>query len=180
MAPASIARICILTVVVSFVALGQTDAVPAKWIGTWTLSLQESKFGEVWGPGIPPSGLTVTGQTLKIAQTAGHLNIAGDTVTSEMGSVHEEFNVSLDEKETVVPPGVTISFRRIDDATFDVIVKANAPGIGNQVGENRFVFSEDGRKLTETKIHTERDQTGRAVIRTSTTILVFYRLADQK
>jgi hypothetical protein len=176
----------VLTAVVSSVALSQTAAVPAEWIGTWKLSLQESKFGLVWGPGVP-DGLTVASQTLKIAAAAGRLRVAGDTVTSELGSLHEESDVNLDGKEAVLPPGLTISFRRIDDTAFDVILKVNNKDIGNHVGENRFVFSPDGKRLTETKTHTERaivpegaDQTKSAVIKTSTTVLVFYKVFDAK
>jgi hypothetical protein len=173
-----LARVCLLTVVGSSVVLGQLDSVPAKWIGTWTLSLPESKLGQLWGPGVPEGGLTFTGQTLKLAVTVGHLRIAGDTVTAELGSLHEESDVNLDG-ETVIAPGARISFRRVNSSTFDLIVK----DIGNHVGENRFVFSADGKTLTETKTHTERevvaegsDQTRSPVIRTSTTVLVFHKL----
>jgi hypothetical protein len=161
------------------------DSVPAKWIGTWVLSLPESKLGQLWGPGVPEGGLTFTGQTLKLASNAGRLKVTGDTVTAEFGSLHEESDVNLDGTETVIPPGARISFRRIDDAAFDLIVKMNSKDIGNHVGENHFVFSADGRTLTETKAHTERevapegtDPTKGAVIRTSTTVLVFHKILE--
>jgi hypothetical protein len=179
----TLARVCLLTLVGSSVVLGQVDSVPAKWIGTWALSLPESKLGQLWGPGVPEGGLTFTGQTLKLAVTAWHLRIAGDTVTAELGSLYEESDVNLDGAETVVPPDARISFRRISDSTFDLIVKVNNKDIGNHVGENRFVFSADGKTLTETKTHTERevvadgtDQTKGTAIRTSTTILVFHKI----
>ena len=178
-------RICCLTVVGSSVVLGPLGSVPAKWIGTWTLSLPESKLGQLWGPGLPEGGLTFTGQTLKLAASGGHLKVAGETVTAEFGSIHDESDVTLDGTETVIPPGARISFRRISDSTFDLIVKINSKDIGNHVGENHFAFSADGRTLTETKTHTERevvaegtDQTKGTIIRTSTTVLVFHRILE--
>jgi len=179
------ARVCLIAVGCSSIVLGQVDSVPAKWLGTWTLSLPESKLGQLWGPGVPEGGLTFTGQTLKLAVTVGHLRVAGDTVTAELGSLHDESDVNLDGTETVISPGARISFRRISDSTFDLIVKMNNKAIGNHVGENRFVFSADGRTLTETKTHTERevvadgwDQTRGTVIRTSTTVLVFRKILE--
>jgi hypothetical protein len=173
--------ICVLAAIASSVMFGQTAAVPAEWIGVWTLSPQDSRFGSVWGPGIP-DGLTVTSQTLKISATSSHIKIVGDTRTPEFAILHEESDVSLDGKETVLSPGVTISFKRLDETSFDIIVQGNNKEIGNQVGENRFVFSVDGKTLTETKTHTQRevvpegnDQTKGAAIRTSVSILVFHR-----
>jgi len=178
--------ICFLTLVGSSVVLGQSDSVPAKWTGTWALSLSESKLGQLWGPGVPEGGLTFTGQILKLAVIAGHLTVVGETVTAELGSLHDESDVNLDGTETVTPPGARISFMRINDTAFDLIVKMNSQGIGNHVGANRFVFSADGKTLTETKVHTERevvaegtDQTKGTIIRASTTVLVFHKIPEE-
>jgi hypothetical protein len=177
--------ICFLTVVGSSVVLGQSGFVPAKWLGTWALSLSESKLGQLWGPGVPEGGLTFSGQTLKLAVTPGRLKVVGETFTAEFGSLHDESDVNLDGTETVIAPGARISFVRIDDTTFDLIVKMNNQDVGNHVGENRFVFSADGKTLTETKVHTERevvaertDQTKGAIIRASTTVFVFHRIPE--
>jgi hypothetical protein len=177
------AKICFLAVACGSIMVGQVDSVPAKWIGTWTLSLPESKLGQLWGPGVPEGGLTFTDQILKLVASAGHLKIAGETVTAEFGSVHDESDVNLDGTETMIPPGTKVSFKRISDSTFDLIVKMNGKDIGNHVAKNRFVFSDDGRTLTETKTHTERevlargsDQTMSPIIRTSTTVLVFHKI----
>jgi hypothetical protein len=91
-------------------------------------------------------------------------------------------DVDLERGESGTPGGPRISFKPIDDATFDIVVSMNDKRLGNHAGENRFVFSADGKMLTETKTHTEREvvpegaepATG-AVIRTSTSVLVFYR-----
>src|SRR5580698_8793144 len=79
--------ICTLMAVGASAAPGQTAIVPAKWIGTWTLSLQESKL---------PDSLTVISQILKITAAAGHLKGVGDTVISQLGSSRSEFEVNLD------------------------------------------------------------------------------------
>jgi hypothetical protein len=170
-----IVGVCVLAAFGSAAVPGQTAAVPEKWIGTWTLNLQESKFGPSWGPGFP-DGTTITSQTLKISVATGHLKGAGDTVTSQYGSSHDEFDVSLDGTETeIVPaPGVTISTKRIDDTGFEIIVKDSR----NRAGHNRFVFADDGKKLTEIKTYTE--QVHGAVTRTSTSVLVFYRVLASK
>jgi hypothetical protein len=178
--------ISFLAVAAISLAPSQSSAVPANWIGTWTLNLQESKIGPIWGPGVPAAGLTVTGQTLKIAVTAGHLKVAGDTVTTQLGTSHEEFDVDLDHPESNLPGGPKISFTKIDDATFTIVLTVNNKTLGNQVGVNRFLFSGDGEKLIETKTHTERelapegaDPAESRVIRTSTSILTFDRETKQ-
>jgi hypothetical protein len=174
--------ICVLATACSSVVPGQETSVPTKWLGTWTLNLQESKLGPIWGPGIRESGLTVTGQTAKIEVIAGRIRITGDTVISQLGTSHEAYDVDVDRGESVIPGGPKTTFKRIDDATFDIVVSVNNKALGNHVGQNRFVFSSDGRTLTETKTHTERevapegsDPTKSAVIRSSTSVLVFHR-----
>lgn len=157
------------------------SVLAAKWIGTWKLSVRESKVAPIVAPGIP-DGLALVSQTLTITAAAGKLKVAGDAVVSQLGSSHDEFEVSLDgkETETIAAPGATISTRFIDDSTFDVVVNLN-----NRVGEDRFVLSDDGRKLTETKIRTDRevvpagtDPTRGRVIETAASIIVFYKVLD--
>ena len=80
--------------------------------------------------------------------------------------------MKLDGTVTVIGP-VSLSFRRIDDFTFDIISALDIPN--HNVGEvSRFVFSPDGRTLTETKTQTERkvvaegvDKSSGALIKTS-------------
>jgi hypothetical protein len=174
--------ICFLAVVGNAVSLGQQAGVPTKWVGTWVLSLPESKLDKIFGPGVPAGGLTVTGQTIRIEGSGSHMKVAGETVLAGIGPVREEFDLDLDHAETMGPGGTRISFKRTDDSTFDIILSVNNQQLGNNVGENHFVFSGDGETLTETKIHTERevvpegtDQTKGKVRRTSTTVLVFHK-----
>ena len=181
-----LAGIYALTVVCSSIALGQTVAGPAKWVGTWALNLQKSTFGTILLPGAPV-GFTVASQTLSIKQTAREIRITGETVFSDSTgshSAHDDNSLSLDGKETVVGP-ISLSFKRIDDATFEIVSKAS---ISNRnFGEvSRFSFSSDGRTLTETKTQTERDvvpegvdKTTGGVIRTSTAVLVFNKIPEK-
>jgi hypothetical protein len=167
-------------------ALGQTVVVPAKWVGTWALNLQKSTFGTILSPGAPV-GFTVGSQTFSLKQTAREIRITAETVFSDSNgshSTHDDNSLSLDGRETVVGP-ISLSFKRIDDATFEIVSKVS---INNRnFGEvSRFSFSSDGRTLTETKTQTERevvpegvDKTTGGVIRTSTSVLVFNKTPEE-
>jgi hypothetical protein len=175
------AAICAFTITCAAVVAGQTTAVPSKWIGGWALSVQESEINQFWLPGAP-NGLTVNDQILEITATPGHMKITIETATTELGSSREELDLALDGKEVVSRAGEGLSFKRIDDRTFDIIVSANEKKLGSHVTENHFVFS--GRdKLTETTTHNwlevgadGKDQSRGAVMRTSTSVLVFYKV----
>ena len=180
------AGVCALTVVCSFVALGQPAAVPPKWVGAWTLDVPKSTFGRILVPGAPV-GFTIDSQTLNIKQSTREIRISGETVFADSTgshSGHDDNSLSIDGRETVVGP-ISLSFRRIDDSTFDIVSKIN---ISNRnLGEvSRFSVSPDGRTLTETKTQTERevvpegvDKTTGAVIRTSTAVLVFNKIPEK-
>jgi hypothetical protein len=166
--------------------LGQTAAVPTKWVGTWALDVPKSTFGTILIPGAPV-GFTVGSQSLSIKRTAREIRLSGDTVFSDISgshSSHDDNSLSLDGRETVVGP-ISLSFRRIDDSTFDIVSKISISG--RDFGEvSRFSFSSDGRTLTETKTQTERevvpegvDKNAGAVIRTSTAVLVFNRIPEK-
>jgi len=160
---------------------GQPGTASPKWAGTWKADMKESKVGKIFGRGLPAGGLTLTGQTLKISVTNGHLRFAEDTVFLELGAIHEEPDVDIDTAQGV-PGGQTLIFKKVDELAFDIILSVNNALMGNNVGENHFVFSADGRTLTETKVYTERevvpegtDQKEGKLIRTDTRILVFRR-----
>jgi hypothetical protein len=160
---------CVLSLACGSIAFCQVAATPATWIGTWSLSVPESDASN--------------GEFLEITSTSGHLKITSYTVPSQREPSREEFNLSLDGKETVFPEGPRLSFKRIDDLTFDVTVRVNNQRFGNHTEEIHFVVSPDGNTLTETKTHTERavvpdgiDQLNGAVIKTSKSVLVFEKL----
>jgi len=178
-------RIGVLTLVSSFALLSQTAVVP-KWVGTWKLNVQESIFGTILFPGAPVD-FTLLSQRAKLEQATDRLKISADIVYSDASGthkVHEETSFSLDGQETVIGPA-SLSFRRIDDSTFDIISRLNTKN--TNVGEvSHFAISADGTTLTETKTQTQRetahegaDKMTGAIIRTSKFVLVFSRLLDQ-
>lgn len=168
----SMISISITRTILGFALAAQTVAIPAKWIGTWTLDVQKSTFGEILVPGVPP-GLTIVRQSLKLEQGAGKMKLSGDTVMSDGTDSfpgHDDMSLSLDGAASVVGP-VSLSFKRIDGSSFDIVSKLNMKD--RNLGEvSHFAFSSDGKTLTETKTQTERDAAG-AVIKTSTFVLVF-------
>lgn len=171
-----------LTALCGSIVFGQAVAIPARWSGTWALRLPESEMDHLWIPGAP-NGLTIVSQSLGIATTSGRIKLTSDTVTSEMGPSNNRFDINLDGKETVSADGLRVSVKRIDDRSFDIIVRVNNERLGNHVEESHFVVSADGNKLTETKTDIQRDvvrsggdQTQGAVMRNSTAVLVFYKI----
>lgn len=165
-------------------ALSQTAVLPAKWQATSVLDLQESKIGQIWAPGLP-EGIKLLGQTLKITVSGAKMKLAGDTVLSQIGSIHEDSELDPSSPEITMPVGAKQSFKQVDESSFEVVLSLNNKNLGNHVGENRFVFSSDGNKLTETKTHIEREIAGEGgdpatspVLRTSTSVLVFHRTAE--
>ena len=150
------ARICVFAFV-CLAALSQTPPVPASWPGTWELNVQKSTFGEVLLPGVP-AGFKIVSETLTFEPSATDIRLSGDVVFlvgSESHSTHEDNRVKLDGTATVIGP-LSLSFRRIDNSTFDIISAINIPG--RNIGQvSRFVFSSDGRTMTETKTQTQRE-----------------------
>ena len=172
--------------VISVGVLAQKADIP-KWVGTWELDVQESSFGKILFPGAPVD-FTFLSQRAKLEQATDRLRISADIVYSDATGthkVHEESDVSLDGQETVIGPGA-LSFRRIDDSTFDIISRMNTRN--TSVGQvSHFAVSSDGQMLTETKTQTEREavpedakKNSGAVIRTSISVLVFRKLPDHK
>jgi hypothetical protein len=164
-----------VSILTAICALSQSAAVPARWIGTWTLDVSRSTFAS--------TGLTLVSQTLKIEQSGSEIRISGETVMADGRGTHtsrDDNKLSLDGKPTVVGP-VSLSFRRIDDYTFEIVSQLDAKD--RNVGEvSRFSFTVDGKTLTETKTQTERqvapkgaDKNSGAVLRASQFVLVFDR-----
>jgi len=159
-------------------------AKPAKWVGRWNLNVEKSTFGTPLAPGTP-AGLKITAQSLRFEQTAGEVSLSGDTVYSDSNgshSSHDSNKLSLDGQPTVLGP-ISLSFRGIDDFTFEIVSQLAIPG--HTIEEvSRFSISSDGKTLTETKTQTEKGlpkaaESADAAVKTSTSVLVFSRLADQ-
>jgi len=162
--------------------LGQADAVPAKWIGKWALDVEKSTFEAPLLAG-GPGPLTILSQTLRIDQTERNIRLSGDTLYSDNSgphSSHDDTSVSLDGTPTVRGP-ISLSFRRINDLTFDIVSQLSIRG--RNLGEvSHFAISSGGGTLTETKTQTERegaDSNATRVIRASTSVLVFRKLPEK-
>jgi len=147
------------------------------------LNVHNSTFGEILIPGARVD-LKIIRQTIRIEQTATDIRLWGDTAMSDGNgshSTHDDNRLKLDGTATVIGP-VSLSFRRINDFAFEIISAIDIPD--HNVGEvSRFVFSPDGRTLTETKTQAERevvapgtDKSSGAVIKTSKFVLVFAKI----
>jgi hypothetical protein len=166
--------------------LGQKADSP-KWVGTWELDVQKSSFGKILFPGAPVD-FALLSQRTKLEHATDRLKMSADIVYSDANGthkVHEETGLSLDGQETVTGPA-SLSFKRIDDLTFDVISRLNAKK--TNVGEvSHFAVLSDGQTLTETKTQTERDAVSEAtdknsgaVMRTSVFVLVFRKVPNHE
>lgn len=146
---------------------GHPPAKASSWIGTWTLDLPKSSFGKILVPGVPD--FAILSEKVKITLTSQEIAFEADIVTSLTSQPsREDQRLSIDGREAALAPGITLSFRRIDDSSFDVIGKVTT---GNtRIGEvSHFAFSPDGLTLTETKTQTETEPE----VRTSVSVLIF-------
>jgi hypothetical protein len=172
--------------IVSVTVLGQKTDIP-KWAGTWELDVPRSSFGKILFAGAP-ADFALLSQRTQLEQETDRLKVSAEIVYSDAGGTrkrHEEASFSLDGKETVIGPA-SLSFRRIDDSTFDILSQLNTTT--TNIGEvSHFAVSSDGQTLTETKTQTEREPAPKApwkdsgaVISTSKFVLVFRKLPDRK
>jgi hypothetical protein len=178
-------RVCVLAAAMNSASLAQLGSVPGQWTGTWKLDVKESTFGIVLVPGVP-ADFKILNQVLRIEQTPGGIRLAGDTTFSAGGESETERDdntLRLDGTPTDLGP-LSLSFRRIDNSTFEIISAANVPN-SNVAEVSRYVFSPDGEKLVATKVQTERasvppgtDKSKGAVIRTSKFILVYDKVPE--
>lgn len=181
MAVKRLVRIAVLTIMWSSALVGQARPELAKWVGTWVLNTSESKFGSLLMPGAP-SDLAILGQVLRLERAVKVIRLSGETTfrdSSGKRSSHDDNSLSIDGAEAVIGP-ISLSFRPVDDSTFEIIsqLKHSNP---NLVEVSHFSVSPDGKKLTETKTQTEREVVPQssnkpgAVIRTATSVLVLGR-----
>ena len=151
----------VLIGIVAFVALQQTSATAQATqplTGTWKLNLAKSTFNP---PDLSAVSLLVT------------YEVKGDKVTASLDgvdtshrAVHSEYTATFDGKdhpikETIdgkpAPNQGTISWKRIDDRTYEVVNKTN----GQVITTRRIVVAADGKSRTTTI--TGRDAQGRTV-----------------
>jgi hypothetical protein len=119
----------------------------------------------------------IEGQLLRIETVENVLVLTAETSLPGGQVVSEVSQVKMSGEPTPGPGGVTVSFRRISDQRFDVILHLRNPSGREAVGTNGFEFSATGRLLTQTKTQTFNvapDDTG-STAKPVTSVLVFER-----
>lgn len=147
--------------IVAVATLQQTSAAAQATqplTGTWKLNLAKSTFNP---PDLSAPSLLVTyevkGETVKASL---------DGVDSTHRAVHSEYTATFDGKEQPItgtidgkpaPNQGVVSWKRIDDRTYEVVNKTN----GQAITTRRIVVAEDGKSRTTTI--TGRDAQGRRI-----------------
>jgi len=167
----------------SYQAFGQPGPFSERWIGTWSLDIGKSTFGSILIPGVP-ADMTIVRQTLRVERAGEKIRLSGETAVRLSGNTitsQDDTALSLDGREYNVGPAA-LAFRPVDSSAFEILSRLKVNDKEYQE-VSRFVFSLDGKTLTETKTQTERsDAPGRGdkgkkdeAVRTSITILIFSR-----
>ena len=146
---------------VVFVALQQPSPAAQSMqplTGTWKLNLAKSTFEP---PDLSAASLLVTYEVKGDKVTASL-----DGVDSTRRAVHSEYTATFDGREHPVkgtidgkpaPDQGAVSWKRIDDRTYEVVNKTN----GQVITTRRIVVAADGKSRTTTI--TGRDAKGRTV-----------------
>ncbi len=156
-------------------AFAADPAIPQAWLGTWNLKLEKSKITRLWGPEAPNLG-TLQSQVLKIEVENGQLKMTGDSVIEYAGHprhIPDSFLGKPDGKAVRLGDGIEVTLTKVDDWTFDILLRAQSRALGEQSSANHFVFSKDGKTLTETK---HRREAGAPELNLDT-VLVFEKAA---
>jgi hypothetical protein len=138
-------RICLFIGMAMLVALhlhGQSKQAPERWIGTWKLSAEKSKF--VRG--------ALQSRTLRFENAAAGLKVTSDLVNQQGVPQHQEYILTYDGKEAsmgLVGAGPqTGIFKRIDASTFEVTTKTN----GAVVITDRYSIASNGKTMTSSRL----------------------------
>ena len=113
--------------------------VPPEWLGRWTLNVEKS----VYNPGPPP----YKRGTFTVEPHGDQVRVTYDLVRPRGGITHMEWTGRFDGDDYPVhgvEAVVTNAYRRIDDRTFDVVVKLN----GRTTATSRVRISPGGKTMT--------------------------------
>jgi len=127
------------------------------WFGTWTLNLAKSTYV----PGPPPYARA----QYVIEPWKDGVKVTYDMVYPRGGTTHWEWIGKFDGQPYPlqgIDEYVTYAYQRIDDRTYDVVVRID----DRPAGASKVTLSTDGRSITTTT--QGRDQIGRVV--TTTTV----------
>lgn len=147
--------------IVAFIPLTQTSAAAQATeplTGTWKLNLAKSAFN--------PPDLSVPNLVVTYEVRRGKITASLDGVDSSHRAVHSEYTATFDGKDHPItgtidgkpaPNQDSISWKRIDDRTYEVVNKTN----GQVISTRRILVAADGKSRTTTI--TGRDARGRKV-----------------
>jgi len=136
-----------------FTVTGQAPSL----FGTWKLNLAKSSYGSVSPP--------YKRSTCRIEPLDDGLKVTYDMVGVRGGVTHIEWTGRLDGKDYPmegVDDVLTNAYTKIDDRTYDIVVKAD----GSRAATARITIAPDGRSLMT--VTTSRDAQGRT--RNTTTV----------
>jgi hypothetical protein len=115
--------------------------VPPAWLGTWTLNVGKSTYV----PGPPP----YRRGTFAVRAQGDEVTVVYDLVRPRGGVTHMEWTGRFDGRDYPVQgveAVVTNAYVRLDDRTYDIVVKLD----GRVTATSRVVLSADGRTMTTT------------------------------
>jgi hypothetical protein len=110
-------------------------------VGTWKLNLAKSKYD--------PANLAPKSTTARFVADGDGIKATVDTVDFENKMIHYEFTAKYDGKDYPIkgdPTRDSISYKRIDDYTFESVSKK----AGKVTVTTRFVYARDGKSRTLT------------------------------
>jgi hypothetical protein len=111
----------------------------APWLGTWTLNLARSTYD----PGPPPYRRS----TFTIEPWEDGVKVTYDMVHVRGGITHLEWTGQFDGRDYPVQgveEYITYAYNRIDDRTYDVVLKVD----GAVAAISRVTLSPDGQRIT--------------------------------
>jgi hypothetical protein len=137
-----------------------------KWVGTWILNIQKSRYGD----GKPPVDPAALRQVVKIRVANGTLDLYARTELADGTDVADETHLlDLTGKPHVTEltgfKAVTETFKQVDANTFEITLKAR-PAEPSDVPDGeltiqvRFTMSADGNTIRETKEYRYKEFVG--------------------
>lgn len=129
-----------VAVLVALAAFAATTTAQGKepWVGTWKLNLAKSTYS----PGPAPKSTTVV-----ITAPNGGISQTVDIVPATGAAVHWVATGKFDSKDVAVkgnPNGDMVSFRKINDRSYEVVTKKGGKTVQTSIVE----ISADGKTRT--------------------------------
>jgi hypothetical protein len=141
----AVARLLISLVAVLVPLSARSQSNPL--VGTWKLNLEKSKYS--------PANLAPKSGLWKIEAVEGGIKMVSDAVEAQGHEIHAEYTAKFDGKDYPVTTtidgrsdpmldGTTISWRNIDEHTYEYTAKFS----GQALGTTHLVISSDGKTVT--------------------------------